>query len=280
MLGTRAEMGFTTLAGEPTTRAEQAVIDEVLRLEQVFTVFDDSSALHELRRTGRTANVELQTVADIATWWRNATGGAFHPAVHSLTVLWDQAETVGVAPRAEVIDAVVRRLQTSNDAAGLDLNAIAKGWIADRALELALQTAPDVCGGWLTLGGDVVHRGNGSVSVGIEDPGRPYDNVAPMASIDVSNEALATSGVARRWWTIGDQRWPKVLDPRTGYPVDHVASATVVAPDAATADVLATIAMIVSADELQRLAMQVGAECFLVAADGTVTSTSGRFRSS
>ena len=81
-----------------------------------------------------------------------------------------------------------------------------------------------------------------------------------MATIEIDNEALATSGGARRWWTIGGKRYSKVLDPRTGLPVDSVASATVVARNAAEADVLATTALVLKPEETLVLVEAEGAE--------------------
>ncbi|MEZ5179565.1 MAG: FAD:protein FMN transferase [Acidimicrobiales bacterium] len=97
-------------------------------------------------------------------------------------------------------------------------------------------------------GGDLLHRGAGALRVGVEDPHRPYDNVAPLAVVEVADRAVATSGRARRWFAVGADRHSRVLD-RTGRPVAHAASATVVAPDATTADVLATVASVLAPGE-------------------------------
>ena len=266
-------------------RVEADVLGEVARLEQIFTIFDEASALNELHRTGSTAVPELQAVLALAAEWQQRSGGAFDPGIGELMHLWDDAEASGAPPGPTAIAEVLAARDNRSQTTAVDnLNAIAKGWIAQAAVDRV-----DTSGGhggsdgdldsvWLSLGGDVVHRGAGSLRVGIEDPHRPYDNVAPLASIEITNEALATSGGTRRWWTIDGRRYPKVLDPRTGEPVDHVASATVVARDAATADVLATIATVASEAETLALMREANAECLLIRPDRSHVASTSRFK--
>ncbi len=279
LLGTRAEVAVTADSTDEALAAERMVLDEVARLESVFTVFDQSSELHALRRTGRTDVPELLAVVELAQRWRERTGGAFDPGMQPLIDRWDEAAACDTVPSpGELLDVVAEAGVRGSGA--LNFNAIAKGWIAERAVQLAVTEAGGVSGAWLSLGGDVVHRGEGSVVVGIEDPRRPYDNVAPLMTTELSRESLATSGGARRWWTIGGQRYSKVLDPRSGRPVDRIMSATVTAPDGATADVLATVALILSPEETLALVEDSGAACLLVDRDGAITSSSDRFRPS
>ena len=61
---------------------------------------------------------------------------------------------------------------------------------------------------------------------------------------------------------------------------DRIMSATVTAPDGATADVLATVALILSTEETLALVEDSGAACLLVDRDGAITSSSDRFRPS
>ncbi len=277
LLGTRAEISITARSDAAASAAQEAVLAEVARLEAVFSIFDETSDLHALRRTGTTRVPELLEVLDLALAWCDRSGGAFHPAAASLSELWLQAEAKDRLPTALERETAATAVAGPPQLEVLDLNAIAKGWIADRALRSRMLVDRNLASGWLSLGGDVVHRGDGSVRVGIEDPHRPYDNAEPLASVELSNEALATSGGARRWWTIAGERYSKVLDPRTAQPVDHVASATVIARDGATADVLATIALVLTPEEALGVVAEEGADCLLVDRDGGVRTSSGRF---
>lgn len=281
LLGTRAEVAADAADQAIVEQLEDAVLEEVERLESIFSVFDTDAAIQDLRRTGRTTVPELLAVAELARHWHHRTDGAFNPTMQPLVDAWGQGEVDDVVPdegRLVELVAQARLLPVQY----LDLNAVAKGWIAqhavDRVIEHHTATGTEARGIWLSLGGDVVHRGAGGVVVGIEDPHRPYDNVAPMASVELRNEAMATSGSARRWWTIGGRRYAKVLDPRTGQPVDHVVGASVVAPDAAAADALATAALVLPPERSQQLIEDAGGACWLVLADRTVVASGDRFR--
>ena len=277
LLGTRCEVEVRAGSADVTDAAQDRVFAEVERLESVFTVFDESSQLHQLRRSGSTKSSELVEVRKLARSWHDKTGGAFHPALQPLVNLWARSAEAGSPPDTATLTEVVGSLNP-DDHAHLDFNALAKGWIADRGLDAAFTGDDSVHDAWLSLGGDLVHRGDGSVVVGIEDPARPYDNVDPLATIDVANEALATSGTVHRFWIIGGCRYSRVLDPRSGQPVDHIRQATVVAPTAATADVLATVALVLEPDQTLELVASEGAECLLISASGETTQTSDRFR--
>ena len=277
LLGTRAELQVRASSAQAVEAIEEEILAEVARLESIFSVFDEHSELHRFRRTGLATSPELLTVLALAEEWQTSTDGALHSSMHPLFDLWEQAETLQVMPTGDSLRRVVEEMGSGWRAA-LNLNAIAKGWIAERAVMSAFDESDEVREIWLSLGGDLVHRGEGAVVVGIEDPHRPWDNVAPMATVEIAQESLATSGRARRWWSIGGQRYSQVLDPRTGRPVDHVASATVIAEDAATADALATVAVVLDVGETLRLVEASGGECFLVHSDGTTTSSSSRFQ--
>lgn len=280
LLGTRAEVVLTATEPEIARSGEASVVAGVRRLETIFSRFDEASALRSYRTTGTSVVPELLEVIDLADDWQRRTNGAFHPRAQPLVDLWDRAEVRGTPPSVNELQQAVEAMDSVPITATLDLNAIAKGWIADEALTSALKAVPGASAGWINLGGDIVHRGMSSLTVGIENPSRPYDNVGPLATVEVSNEAMATSGGAQRWWTIAGIRYPKVIDPRSGVPGEQMASATVVAGDGATADVLATVAVILDAEQTLALTAAVGASCFLVHRDGSITSSSDRFRPS
>ena len=57
---------------------------------------------------------------------------------------------------------------------------------------------------------------------------------------------VVTSGNYRKFYIKDGKKYAHTIDPRTGYPVDHsLLSATIIAPDAMTADAYATYCMVV-----------------------------------
>ena len=256
-LGTTLEVRVGGLSEGDGGILDAAVMAEVDRLERLFSVFDPDS---ELRRwTHREIDQpgpELQEVLAGALRWQRWSAGAFNPMVGLITARWQQAEDEQVEPRPGELAALASSIREPRyvvdsggtigvvgDLHGLSLNAYAKGWIVDRAVQRGLEAGPP-CGGHdlvVNAGGDLRHVGPRALAVGIENPHRAYDNAPPLSSVIIGQAATATSGSARRAFHVGIQRYSQIIDPRTGTTVQTPASVSVVAPDAATADVLATI---------------------------------------
>lgn len=279
MLGTDVEI---RVDGEPEAAlaADAAAVGEFERLNPVFTVYDESSELMRWRR-GETddCSPELTEVLAAALRWHHASGGAFHPAIAPLRMRWLQAAAEDTLPdEAELADlsaecaalpysveaGTVRRL---GDCSSVDLNAIAKGYIVDRAAAVAF-AVDGVDAVMINAGGDLRHHGAGSVLVGIEDPANAFDNAPPRWRVQLTEAGLATSGAARRGFTVAGQWMGHVLDPRTGWPVVHTTSCSAIAADATTADALSTVLGVLLPDEALERAEAEGWACLLVGPDG------------
>ena len=72
--------------------------------------------------------------------------------------------------------------------------------------------------------------GDFSRTIGIAAPWADSESCDPLVFIEVKDRSVATSGSSQRGFRIGGQWYSHVFDPRTGEPVERVASATVVAP--------------------------------------------------
>jgi thiamine biosynthesis lipoprotein len=117
----------------------------------------------------------------------------------------------------------------------LDTNGVVKGWAVDRAGRVLLASgATDFC---INAGGDVLARGSaGEASpepsgwnVGVRSPWHPE---RMLAVLGVRDAVVATSG--------GYERGDHIVNGVSGLAASALASATVVADDLTTADVLAT----------------------------------------
>lgn len=257
LLGTNVEIRVDAVA-ESIDQAEQyasvaedTALEEMVRLQAVFSVFDPDSELSRWRVGGAsTVSAELRDCLGIAEHWWHASGGAFHPASASLRTLWLKAEADQQVPIAHDLAAAVTGLATLpfavrneqvkhiGDCSHVDLNAIAKGYIVDRAVAGAARL-PGVVDVLINAGGDLRHEGDQNLTVGVEDPADPGG--APVVVVELGAGALATSGSVHRGFRIAGTWHSHVLDPRTGRPVDARPSTTVRAGDAATADAVATV---------------------------------------
>ena len=140
-----------------------------------------------------------------------------------------------------------------------DLDGVVKGWAADRAARVL--SASGIRHFCLNAGGDIAVSGS-------PGDGRPW-NVAVrspelpggvLAVLSVTDSGVATSGAY--------ERGAHIVDGRSGLPASGLRSATVVADDLTTADLLAT-AVFALGEEGLPWALAHGARGVLaVAADG------------
>jgi len=92
------------------------------------------------------------------------------------------------------------------------------------------------------LGGNIgvlgVAPGGGDWPLGLR---HPRDPDVPFAVIDApAGSAVATSGDYERYFVHAGVRYAHIVDPRTGWPVQGVASVSVLAPDGTASDALST----------------------------------------
>jgi FAD:protein FMN transferase len=134
----------------------------------------------------------------------------------------------------------------------LDLASIAKGHGVDRVSELLLNSG--FKNFIVEIGGDLFAQGKNKEGVpwraGINTPDKnaPFDEVYKV--ITLSDMAMATSGDYRNLIEIDGQRYPHIIDPKTGYPVQtQVVSATIIAQTCTFADGLATAAMVMGPEK-------------------------------
>jgi thiamine biosynthesis lipoprotein len=249
-------------------RAEAVVLAEVDRLAEILSGY---SATSELSRWLGTFGIsvavspELADVLEAAEMWRVRTRGAFNPAAASLVQLRD--EPLWTVNRVRATARRLTRLPVS-------LDAIAKGYIVDRAAAHA-NALDGVSHVLVNIGGDLRHHGARALSVGVTDPRAPAENAPPMAVVRIQDAALATSGGYRRGFVLNGRRVSHIIDPRTGQPAERIASASVFAPDCATADALSTAFSVMEPHESVSLADALpGVGCLLVESDGAVTTNS------
>ena len=124
----------------------------------------------------------------------------------------------------------------------LDLSGTAKGWAAARAADMLTSLGPCL----VDAGGDLAVRGSlpgvRGWPIGIADPN---NDVLPIATIVVHDRGVATSGVDYRRWVSNGAVQHHIIDPRTGQPAaTDLLTATVIAPDAAGADLYALVVMV------------------------------------
>nr|WP_306306195.1 FAD:protein FMN transferase [Methylomonas koyamae] len=129
----------------------------------------------------------------------------------------------------------------------IDFGGVVKEYAADRAA--ALCQAHGIRHGLVNLGGDIKvvgPRADGSPwQIGIRHPHRSGGLLDTLA---LAAGAVASSGDYERCITLDGVRYGHVLNPRTGWPVRHLAAVTVIAEFCVVAGSASTIAMLKEED--------------------------------
>ena len=244
VFGTRVEVLIAGLDEAQARPAAAAVLREFDRLHRTYHAWKPSelSALNAAFAAGRTLSVspEMAGLIDDAQRIAVAGGQLFDPGIGGLIRLWgfQSDEFAPVLPDPAALaawraahpgigDLQRDGLQVSsrNRAVALDFGGYLKGVALDRAA--ALLRAQGVSNALINIGGNVMALGSKNGErwrVGIQHPRQP----GPLASVVLEDgEAIGTSGDYQRYFELDGKRYCHLLDPRSGAPVMHTQSLTV-----------------------------------------------------
>lgn len=259
LMGTTLRAEVTASERGTAAVAIQEAFDTVALLEGVLSTWREDSEIARLNHAAPGDTVSLSaTLADLlgeAGRWSRATEGAFDPAIGALTDAWDLRGRGRVPPAATLAEARAAtgfaqfgfadgggrtaRAARRSPAAWLDTGAFGKG-VALRAAVAVLRRAGARCGS-LNFGGQVSVFGAGPAAGSWLVPvAHPERRDVPVATLRVRDASVSTSSQSERFVDVHGRRFGHILDPRTGHPVPAWGSVTVVAADAAVADMLST----------------------------------------
>jgi thiamine biosynthesis lipoprotein len=248
--------------------AANAALDEIQRQDDRLTVYRNTSLIShinaEAAKTPVPVDDELFELLVRCRALTDATDGAFDIATGALIKAWGffkgpnrvptdrqiQNALAQTGMRHVALEPAGRSVRFARTGVEFNLGSIGKGYAIDRAAQIA-RSHPGL-DAVLIQGGKSSMFGVGAPKtdprgwpVSIGSPTTPGESVA---IVRLKDTALSTSGDANQFFIHNGQRYGHVLDPRTGRPADRLASASVIAPDAATADALATAFNILGID--------------------------------
>ena len=252
--------------------AVDAAIADVLRIEAKYSRYRDDSVTTSINRAaGRNEvaiDAETSALLRYADRCHALSQGRFDITSGVLRRAWDFRRKPARIPDPGEIESLLgligwQHVRCSDDAVRLakpgmelDFGGIGKEYAADRAATILQEKGIAHC--LVNLGGDVRATGgqaNGTPwHVGIRHPREPEPAV--IASVDVTDGAIATSGDYERFFEHAGRRYCHVLDARTGRPVTTWQSMSVIAPLAVLAGSCATIAMLLEDDAIGFLEQQ------------------------
>lgn len=280
VMGTLAEVAVVDADRESAEAAIDAAFAELRRVDLTMSRFSRISDVGRVNAAapGTRVPVSAETGRVVAEGirWAEASGDRFDPGLARALALWD-VDRRRTPPPADAVAAfagqgLYREIEIDAGGAagsgasgsgaaivrrhpevGVDLGGIAKGHAVD--LAAAALRRHGVRDGMVNAGGDLYALGlspeGEAWRVGIRSP---EDPTRLIGEIDVTDEAVATSGDYEQYFDYDGRRYGHILDPGTGEPwrtSRH--SVTVVAERCITADAGATAVFGASADEARRI---------------------------
>ena len=257
--------------------AIDAALQELARLETIFSVYRADTAISTLNRDGvlNEAPVEFVELLDHALMLSEASHGAYDPTIQPVWQLYFHHFTAANPdpngpPAADLqaalalvdwqdikVDRASRRIELTRPGMGLTLNSGAQGYITDRVAAVlrahgfekmlvdmgeprALSTKPD----------------GSAWQIGIANPA---DNSQAITSVEVVDKCVATSG---GYGTLFDEagNFTHIIDAKTGKTAPAMLGVSVIADTATKADGLATAMLMVPPESRQAMLRAAGGE--------------------
>lgn len=261
-MGTPCEIQLFAETRARAKRARDIVINDVKRLERRYSRYRNDSFLADINRTaaagGRiTVDEETASLLNYAATCYEQSGGLFDITSGILRKAWRFDS--GTLPDAVRIDRLLDKIgwhrlhwkppviEFPIPGMEIDFGGVVKEYAVDRAATLCHRA--DIAHGVVNLGGDIRiigPRADGSPwRIGIRHP-RQRQGV--IQTLPLHGGALASSGDYERCIVLDGIRYGHVLNPKTGWPVRHMASVTVVGDLCVVAGSASTIAMLKEED--------------------------------
>lgn len=215
--------------------------------------------------------------------------GAFDLSLAPVSSLWDFTSEEKVIPEAAALEAALPLVDYKNitlegnaihfekEGMGLDLGAIAKGYIADKIKEFLVSEG--VTSGIINLGGNVLCIGSQPdgtpFKIGIQKPFSDRGETA--VTIEVSDKSVVSSGIYERYFKKDGVLYHHILNPKTGMPYENgLVSVTILSDKSVDGDALSTSCFALGAEKGMELVESLeNTEAVFITKEGKFLYSSG-----
>lgn len=283
LMGNRFEISVVASDSFMANEYINAAVEEMRRIEKLFTTFDDSSQTSLINRNAGIAPVQVdREVFELIQRSKKIsaiTQGAFDITYGSIDKrLWNFDQSMTSLPDPKTARDMVRLINYRNvlldeenctvflkeKGMRIGFGGIGKGYAAEQAKSVLKKLG--VTSGIVNAAGDLTAWGNQlngkPWTIGIADP-----NAARIAfsSLEITNMSMATSGNYEKYVIIGGKKYSHTIDPKTGMPVRGIKSVTIICSNAEIADAMATPVMIMGVKTgLDMINQLKGIECIII----------------
>lgn len=257
LMGTKISL---YIKGEDAEKLAKEAHDMLIHYEEVFSANSDHSQLAILKKAAGLSPIkvdgELYELIKTGKKHSLCENSFLNIAIGPLIKLWKIGFTGAHVPEKESIENVLELLKPENiqldderktvyllkKGMEIDLGAIAKGYFADKVMELFKEHG--AVSAMVDMGGNVLVYGEspsegGDWKVGIQNPFLPRGNAAAL--VRIRDQSVVTSGIYERMLEKEGSKYHHIFNSRTGYPMEsNVASLTVIADRSLDCDIYTT----------------------------------------
>ncbi|KIR02494.1 hypothetical protein P261_01309 [Lachnospiraceae bacterium TWA4] len=265
---------------------DESLIDKSFTLcteyENKLSRTKEGSEIYNLNKNGE-GDVSRETLELIqkGLYYSELSDGNFDITIYPVSSLWNFNENK--LPNPDSIAEAIKKVNykkveingnhiTFNEAGmGIDLGAIAKGYIADKIKEYLV--GEGVTSAIINLGGNVLCIGknvNGNnFGIAVQKPEKDSSEVVEVLSID--GKSVVSSGNYERTITVDGKNYHHILNPKTGYGYENgVLEVSIISSSSVDGDGLSTTCFSLGVEDGLKLLNSIdNAYGMFIDADGT-----------
>jgi len=279
-----------------------AAFSEIETLEKLTNFFSPDSEISHINRNAGISEVKVSPetleLLDKALFISKKTEGAFDITIGPVITLYDfykkiKPEDLELKKKVSFVnykDLLIDRnkstvfLKKSNML--IDPGGISKGYAADKAVETLKKLG--IHAGLISVAGDIKAFGlrpdGRPWRIGIRNPRIPpnpplvkgggggfLDDI--MATIELKDMAISTSGDYERYFILNGRRYHHLLNPKTGYPAEGCQSVSIITKEGVFTDAFASGIFILGHERGLKVLEEMGFEGVIVDSTGKIHIT-------
>lgn len=270
--------------------------DLLYKYNNIFNMYDKSSTLYKLNEYNSSSpisiNEELFYLIKTGIKHGFEEYSNLNILIAPLVKLWNIGSNNAKVPSQEEINSCLELINSKNlilndeynsiqflkNGMMIDLGALAKGYIADRLIELlqnnGVKSAIVNLGGNIKTLGFALHKKDLNFSIGLQNPKKQrHEHIMKLAINDLS---IVTSGIYERNFCANNNFYHHILDPKTGYPVKtDMTSITVISKKSLDGEIWTTKLFGKDFEFIQEKAREENLDIIVIDKDNNIRYTEG-----
>lgn len=292
LMGTIINLKYYGKNGEKALEESIKIIENI---ENSMSLTLKDSDINKINKEAQNSPIELNddmyNVIERALYYSKLSDGSLDISVRPVDKLWAiGTENERVPDKSEIKNNLKyvgyenielhkenKSISFKKDNMEIDLGAIAKGYTADKLVDILKKYKVERA--LINLGGNLYIYGgkeNGdSLNIGIQDPKK--DKGEYFATLRIKDKSVVTSGNYERYFEKDGKRYHHIIDPKTGYPAENgLISTTIISDKSMDGDALSTATYVLGLEKSIKLINSLeNVDAVFVTSDKKVYTTKG-----